>query len=364
MKAIIRSIYYKAVVAALFLASGLATAQVKWDLPSAYAANNLHTENLMFFASEVDKATDGKLKITVHSNASLVKATEIKRAVQSGQAQIGEILLVNFDNESPLFGIDGIPFLATSYSASYKLNQAQKPILDKYLANQGMKLLYTVAWPPQGLFTRKPISAISEMRGMKWRAYSPGTAKMADLMGMQPVTVQASELSQALATGAIDALINSGSTAIDAKVYESLKYFYDTRAWLPKNAVIMNTKAFDALDKPSQDAVLKAAASAELRGWKSSEEKNEGYKKTLAERGMTIQEPSSKLVSDFKQVGWVMLNDWQRRAGSDGEVLIASYMNARSPTTTPRSLTQATIKPAATPQQRNSKPAASQDIKK
>jgi TRAP-type C4-dicarboxylate transport system substrate-binding protein len=130
--------------AILGLAAGGAIAQTKWDLPAAYPANNFHTENLSQFAADVDKATAGKLKITVHANASLFKANEIKRAVQSGQAPLGEVLLVNFENENPIFGVDGIPFLATGYGEAKKLAAAQKPVLDKLLAAQGLKLLYTV----------------------------------------------------------------------------------------------------------------------------------------------------------------------------------------------------------------------------
>jgi TRAP-type C4-dicarboxylate transport system substrate-binding protein len=233
------------------------SAQTKWDLPAAYAAGNFHTENLVQFANDVDKASGGKLKITVHANASLFKAPEIKRAVQSGQAQLGEVLLVNFENEWPVYGLDGIPFLATSYKEAFKLYQAQKPVLDKKLAEQGMMMLYAVAWPPQGLYTKKEVSSVADMRKIKWRAYSPSTAKIADLIGAQPVTVQAAELSQALATGVVEAYMSSGSTGFDTKTYEHLKYWYDTQAWLPKNAVLVNRKAFDALDKATQDAVMK-----------------------------------------------------------------------------------------------------------
>jgi TRAP-type C4-dicarboxylate transport system substrate-binding protein len=310
--------------AALTLATA-AQAQTKWDLPAAYPASNFHTENLTQFAADVDKATGGKLKITVHANASLFKANEIKRAVQGGQAPIGEVLLVNFENENPIYGADGLPFLATSYADSKKLALAQKPVLDKLLAAQGMMLLYTVPWPPQGIYVKKEIASVADMRGLKWRAYSPATAKIAELIGAQPVTIQAAELSQALATGVVESYMSSGSTGYDSKTYESIKYWYDTQAWLPKNAVLLNKKSFDALDKPTQDALLKAAAEAESRGWKISQEKNDWYKKALTEKGMKIMPPPAKLMTDLKQVGGVMLSDWQKKAGADGQAVIEAF---------------------------------------
>src|SRR5499427_2304053 len=268
-----------------------AAAQTKWDLPAAYPASNFHSENLAQFASDVEKATAGKLKITVHPNASLFKAPEIKRAVQGGQAQIGEILLVNFQNEWQIFGADGIPFLADSYDASAKLYKAQRPLLEKKLGEQGMMLLYSVPWPPQGIYAKKPINSAADLKGVKWRAYSPATARVAELVGAQPVTVQAAELSQAMATGVIESYMSSGATGYDTKTYEHIKYWYDTQAWLPKNAVLVNKAAFDALDAPTQAALLKAGADAETRGWALSEKKNGEYVDLLKKNGMNIVAP-------------------------------------------------------------------------
>ena len=319
-------------LAVTFLVSGLATvatsaahAQVKWDMPTAYPANNFHTENAQQFANDVDTATGGKLKITVHANASLFKAPEIKRAVQGGQAQIGEILLANFENENPLYGIDGIPFLATSYADSFRLYKASKKIQNDLLAKQGMMMLFAVAWPPQGIYSKKAIDSAADMKGLKWRAYSPSTSKIAELVGAQPVTVQASELSQALATGVVESFMTSGSTGYDSKVYEQVKNFYDTQAWLPKNAIIVNKKAFDALDQPSQAALLKAAEAAETRGWKVSEEKNAWYLNALKEKGMTIHKPSAKLQADLKKVGEAMQAEWLKKAGAEGQAVMDAY---------------------------------------
>jgi TRAP-type C4-dicarboxylate transport system substrate-binding protein len=302
-----------------------AAAQTKWDLPAAYPANNYHTENLVQFADDLEKASGGKLKITVHANASLFKAPEIKRAVQGGQAQIGEILLANFQNEWQIFGVDGLPFLADSYDASAKLYKAQRPLLEKKLGEQGMMLLYSVPWPPQGIYVKKPISSAADLKGVKWRAYSPATARIAELVGAQPVTVQAAELSQAMATGVIESYMSSGATGYDSKTYEHIKYWYDTQAWLPKNAVIMNKAAFDALDAPTKQAVLKAAADAEVRGWALSKAKNREYIDLLKKNGMNIVAPPEQLKADMKKVGDVMLKEWLEKAGTEGKDLIDAY---------------------------------------
>jgi TRAP-type C4-dicarboxylate transport system substrate-binding protein len=312
-------------IAAALMLAGAAQAQIKWDLPTAYPATNFHTENVTQFASDVDRATGGKLKITVHANASLFKAPEIKRAVQGGQAQAGEILLVNYQNEWQIYGVDGLPFLADSYDESAKLYKAQRPILEKKLAEQGLMLLYAVAWPPQGIFSKKPINSAADLKGVKWRAYSPATSRLAELLGAQPVTVQAAELSQAMATGVVESYMSSGSTGYDTKTYEHLKFFTDTQAWLPKNAVLANKAAFDALDKATQSALLKAAADAEARGWATSKAKNTEYLELLKKNGMTIVPPSSQLKADMQKVGEAMLQEWLQKAGPEGQTVVNAY---------------------------------------
>jgi TRAP-type C4-dicarboxylate transport system substrate-binding protein len=315
----------RALVAAIALVAGAAHAQTKWDLPTAYPATNFHTENITQFAADVDKATGGKLKITVHPGASLFKAPEIKRAVQGGQAQAGEILLVNFSNEDPIYGLDGIPFLATGYADAKKLYGSSKKTLEDRLAKQGMMLLFTVPWPPQGIYSKKALNSVADMKGLKWRAYSPQTSRIGELVGAQPATIQAAEVAQAFATGVIDSQITSGATGYDTKAWEYVKNYYDTQAWLPKNAIIVNRKAFDALDKPTQQALVKAAADAEARGWKLSEEKNGWYLDQLKQKGMNIAKPSEQLTADLRKVGNYMLAEWLRKAGDDGRKVIDAY---------------------------------------
>ena len=312
--------------AALALLAGSVQAQTKWDLPAGYAATNFHSVNLQDFANDVDKATGGKLKITVHANGSLFKAPEIKRAVQGGQAQIGEILVSNFSNEWLLYGADALPFLADSYDEAVKLWKVQKPAFEKKLAEQGMVPLYAVPWPPQGIYVKKPINTAADLKGVKWRAYNPQTARIAELVGAQPVTIQAAELSQALATGVVESYMSSGSTGFDTKTYEHIKYWYDTQAWLPKNLVIVNKAALDALDAPTKAAVLKAAADAETRGLAASKKANGESLDKLKANGMNILPPSAALKADMKKVGDTMLKEWLDKAGPEGKTLVDAFL--------------------------------------
>ena len=314
-----------AAAAALVSAAYPAAAQTKWNLPAAYPADNPHSENLALFAKDVAAATGDKLQITVHANASLFKAPDIKRAVQTGQVQIGEVLMSLHENEDPIYGVDVVPFLATSFAESKKLWLASKSAVEKKLASQGMMLLFAVPWAPQGIYAKKDLNSVEDMKGLKWRAYNVGTARIGELVGAQSVTVQAAELAQALATGVVNAFMTSAATGYDSKAWESVDHFYDTQAWIPKNMTFVNKAAFDALDKPTQDALLKAAATAETRGWKMWEDKSGWYLDQLKAKGMKVQAPSPQLQAGLKKIGEQLTADWLKKAGAAGDAVIAAY---------------------------------------
>lgn len=311
--------------AVLALGVSAATAAEKWDMPVAYAAGNYHTQNAERFAKAIGEATGGAIEVVVHPSGSLYKGDEIKRAVQTGQAQLGERLISALGNEHALFELDSLPFLATSFEQARKLYIASRLALDALLESQNLKLLYAVPWPPQGLITTKPAASAADMKGVKFRAYNAATSRLADLMGAQPTQIEAAELSQAFATGQAESMITSGSTTYDRKIYEHAKYFYDVQAWLPKNMVVINKGVWDGLDARTQGVVLGVSAMAEEAGWAKAEELADWYKEQLAANGMEVSGPSDQLKSDFEGIGATMTGEWLEKAGDDGKAIIDSY---------------------------------------
>ena len=314
---------------AAFGLSTAALAETTWDMPTPYPATNFHTENIQQFANDVASATDGKLKITVHPGGALFKGPEIKRAVQAGQAQIGELLISSLANEDAMYALDTVPFLATSYPESAKLWKESRSAVEARLAKHGLKLLFAVPWPPQGIYSKSAVASMGDFKNMKIRSYSPTVARMIELMGGQPVTVQAADLTQALATGVVSANITSSSTGYDSKSWEQLSHYYDVQAWLPKNMVFVSQKVFDGLDAGTREALLKAAATAETRGWKISEEKTTWYVDQLKTNGMQVLPPSDALRADLKKVGDTMTAEWLTRAGADGKAVLDAYHAAQ-----------------------------------
>jgi len=310
---------------ALTFAAGVASAGEKWDMPMAYNDGNFHTKNGKLFAEAVTACTGGELEITVHGGGSLFKGNEIKRAIQTGQAQIGERLLSAHANENAVFGFDSVPFMATSFEDSEKLKHAANDTLSAVLDKQNLVMLYSVPWPPQGLYFKKEINSTADMKGIKFRAYNAATGRLAELSGMLPVQIEAAELVQALATGVADSFISSGSTGYDKKVWEHLSHFYDTQAWLPRNTVLANKKAFDALPAQSQNCLKSSAMLASAAGTARSEQLTGWYLAELAANGMNVAPPGDQLKSDLQAIGATMSTEWTESAGADGKTIVEAY---------------------------------------
>lgn len=306
------------------LSSSLAFAE-EWHMPMAYSDSNYHTQNGKDFADAVRLATGGKLDIKVHGGGSLFGGGEIKRAVQTGQAQMGERLLSSHANDNPVYGFDSVPFLATSFEASIKLWEAAKPTLEKALASDNLVLLYSVPWPGQGLYFKKEVTSKADSKGVKFRAYNAATARVAELMGMQPVQVEAAELSQALATGVVESMISSGSTGYDRKVWEQLTHFYEVNAWLPRNYIFVNKKSWDGLDESTQNIVKALAMMAEKAGTAKANQLADWYIAQLAANGMKTGAAGDGLRKDLEEIGKTMTAEWLKSAGKDGQAILDAY---------------------------------------
>lgn len=312
-------------VFSLSVFSGPVTAGTKWDMPTPYGDGVHHTQNVRQFAEDVKSASKGELNIVVHSGASLFKHPEIHRAVKTGQVGIGEMFMGLLGNEDAVFKADNIPFLASDFDSAKKLWNAQRPYVEKALASDGLMLLYAVPWPPQGFYTKKPVSSVADFEGVKMRAYSPTTSRLAVLLKASPTTVQTPEIPQAFSTGIIDAMVTSPSTGVSSQAWDFVGNYTDTQAWIPKNMVIVNKRAFKRLSKDVQKVLLDAAAKAEKRGWEMAVSETEAKTSTLKEKGMRVRAPTAQFKNELKAIGDTMAQEWAKDAGPAGTEILNAF---------------------------------------
>ncbi len=300
-------------------------AQTKWDMPTPYSEGNFHTQNIIEFAKDVDKATNGQLKIQIHAAGSLIKHPEIKKSVRQGIAPIGEFLASVASNDSPIFGVDSVPFLTGGYADAKKLYNAQKPFLEKRLDSENLILLYSVPWPPQGLYAKKQIGKVEDLAGLKFRTYNAATSRLSQLVKAVPTQIEVPDIPTAFATGRVEAMITSPSTGVDSKAWDFLTHYHDLQGWQPRNVVIANKDAFNKLPAAQQKALKDAAVAAEARGWATSEKETVAKTKVLADNKVTIVQPTSELRKALQAIGATMAKEWEASAGADGKALMEAY---------------------------------------
>jgi len=315
----------RALLAAALALPIAAAAQTKWDMATAYADSEFQTRNLRQFAEEVKRNSGGKIEITVHSAQSLIKNPEIKRSIQTGLVPVGEVFLSNLGPENPLFEIDAIPFLASSYAEAGALWEVSKAPISALFQKQGLRLMYAVPWPSQAFYTKEPVKSLADIKGKRMRTYNAQTARLGTLMGVVPTTVQATEIPQAFSTGIIDLMFTSAPTGVTTRAWEYTRFFYDTGAWLPKNVVLVNESAFRKLPVDVQRALTDAAAAAEKRGWRWSREQNDEMPGILARNGLRIDPITPQFKAELRRIGEAMLSDWLEKAKHDGQKVVAEY---------------------------------------
>jgi len=306
-------------------ATSVTHAQTRWQLATGYREDSFHTQNLALFASDVEQATTGALQIDLRPNNTMFKLADIRQAVQDGKTQAGETIMTSMVGEIPIAGADSIPFVVHSYADARRLWHVQRPLIEKHFAARGLKPLYVVPWPPQGLFSSKPVRSKTDFSGARMRTYNQSTVRIAEMLGASPVDVPMAEVNQAFASRKVDTMITSAVTGVENQVWEQIGYFYEINAWFPKNIVFVNTKAFEALTPSDRDALTLAAARAEARGWAMSESLANESARELQRRGMTVGRVPKAFEDDFKRLGERFSREWVKSVGSEANLIFIPY---------------------------------------
>lgn len=309
--------------------SSAAFAQVTWKLATGYRADSFHTQNITTFANDVARATEGALKIEVYPGNSLVSLNDVRQAVQEGRVDAGETIMTSMVKDLSLAGADSVPFVVGSYPDARRLWALQRPTMERLLAQRGLKLLYAVPWPPQGLYSKRPIVVAKDFRGSNMRTYNDTTVRIAQSLGATPVNVAMVDVGKALTDGRIDSMITSAVTGVESRVWDHVRYYYEINAWYPKNIVLVNLKRFNSLPTEARTAVMRAAESAERRGWAASEQAAQESVETLRRNGVKIGATPPGLEREIQRIGERFSSEWVKAVGADAlEVFIPYFMAA------------------------------------
>lgn len=312
------------------MSTGKEAIETWWDMPTGYPTRNFHTQNILRFTRNVEKAANERLRINVHPDGNLFAVPAILPAVESGKAQLGELIMANMAQTMPVLGIDSVPFIIDGYDDARALWRLSRSLIQREFSRHNLVMLFAVPWPPQGLYVNRPISKIGDLKGLRLRSYDHATAYIAEQVGAIGVNVQASELTRAIAGGKIDAMWTSSATGVDIGAWNRFGFYYDINAWIPKNVVFMNKRAFESTDKALQEAILEAAAEAEDRGWKTSQMKDRVFKGELTSRGIEVVVPDQVLRDGLHTIGERLAGQWQKLAGAEGGDTINEFKRTKA----------------------------------
>ncbi|NRF70663.1 TRAP transporter substrate-binding protein [Aquincola sp. S2] len=296
-----------------------------WRLATGYRADSLHGQNLRQFADELAQLSAGALRIELHTEGKLLPLPQMLPGLMSGKAELGEAIMTGLVKDLPLAGADSVPFIVRSYDDARRLWRHQRPLIEANLASRGLRVLMAVPWPPQGLFSQRPINGATDLRGLNMRTYNSTTVRIAELLQAKAVDVPMIQVGQALAEGRINAMITSAVTGVENQVWSGLKFYYPINAWFPKNLLMVRKEAFDKLDAGQQRLLLQAAVSAEQRGWRLSEQAARESVETLRGNGMRIEPVTSELSQALRRLGEKLSLEWVRSVGPEANQMFISY---------------------------------------
>ncbi|SEF96242.1 TRAP-type C4-dicarboxylate transport system, substrate-binding protein [Bosea lathyri] len=300
-------------------------AQTSWTMASGYPESSFFTQNIREMIKEIEEKSRGKLKIDLRSNDSLIKLDAVKRAVQSGQIQIGEIRLGVYGNEAAMYNLDNIPGVATTFDQATKLTEAQAPFFDAMFKKNGMRAITYVAWPGQGFYTKQPLKSLADLKSQKLRIYSKQTQIMGEKLGMEALILPFAEVPQAFSTGMIQSLWTSAQTGTDVQVWDYVKHFTYTGTMHNKNAILVNERAFRALDDATQKVVVAAGETATKRGWELAKKASQEREDVLKSHGMTVAQSPKDVLDAIEAAGKGMVTDWLGSASAEEKVVYENY---------------------------------------
>lgn len=312
--------------AALALAAPLAHAQTKLDVSMPWGPTEFHVVNAQNFAKRVGEVTKGQVAMTVHPGGALgIKANESLRAVEDGTVAMAEYAAFQNVGDLPLLGIESLPFLVDDYEQLKVMHSVARPAWEAALAKRGQKVLYVVPWPSQNFFTKKPIRTMDDLKGVRMRTYDRNTAEMVSKLGMVPQQMNNPDIVPVLASGRLDAVMTSGTTAAAQKYWEFLKHTYNTNHLWASNLMVVNLNTWNKLSPENRAAIEKLAREMEPEFWKVSEGEHTKRMAQLKENGMTVEPASKELLERMRAVTRPMWDDFAKSAGPEGAKILADY---------------------------------------
>jgi TRAP-type C4-dicarboxylate transport system substrate-binding protein len=311
--------------AAFVLSSNGVIAETKWDLSTAWGANNFHAQSAIAFADAVREATDGSVDITVHLSGEIgVKITEKLSSVENGVVQMADMLLFLQAGEAPFLGVDTLPYLIQGQEEMKVWLEVAGPKYDEIFAAHNQKALYYVPWPSPGVYSKEPIVSANDMSGQRIRAFNATSFDFLTRMGAAPVELPFGELAAAVAAGTVDGAATSTSTGANSKLYQFTSHFNPLNWSMSPDAVTVNLDAWNALSDDERATIERLANEMESEFWGISAAEDSSKTAILVENGMTVSKADDSLKAKMAEAGKAMWSEFFAKV-PDAQPVVEAY---------------------------------------
>ncbi len=314
------------IIALFSLTAVQATRAEKLQLAILWPTSNFSTQGVIQFADLVKERTGNRVVIEVHAGGSLgFKGPEMLQVLKDGLAPMGEMLLGYVAGTEPLMDLSTMPFLVADYGEAHLLGTVSRPYMEKVFKKWNQKLLYWQFWPGAGLYSKKPIASMDDLKGLRIRTFNNVSTQWVKNAGAKPVSMPWGDVYMAMSTGAIDALLTSSVSGADGKFWEVMSNFTNFGFTFGYSAVTVNLKTWNKLSDKDKLILMETAREMEEKQEMKSILSDKLSMAKLIKNRIKVSYISSDFQKQCADLAKPIWADWIKKVGPDGQKMMDEF---------------------------------------
>ena len=292
-----------------------------------------------YWIDEVHKAGGGSVAITRYPSDRLGKSKDMLALLKSGITDIGELVPGYLGDPMLLSTVAELPgMLPNACAASLAYYQLAKPggFIDKTeLAPLGLRMVFVVGLPAYQLFTSKKFDSLASMGGLKIRSSGAGMDAGLRQLGMVPIRMAASELSESFNRGTVDGMAFPGASIASYDLQAKTRFgTTDLSFGSSMTFFVISNKAWDKLPAAAQKAIMEPGERATRHGCELIDKEEQDALKKLAAGSMAVIKLSAEDRRKYEDQLGVVAKDWADAAdkrGRKGTETLNAFRDAVKP---------------------------------
>ncbi len=327
-----RKLIASAMTAALLTGAGSAAQGKELKFSLLLPEHHILVQNVFKpFETEVEEKSGGELEITLYPSAVLGDGKEQLRLTETGVADLALIVPSYTRGRFPLLESGTLPFAFDSAVHGTKVLQALR---DEYIEPEfdTVKLLYAAMTSPTALLTGStPLEHLADLEGLSLRGTGGEQVSVLEDLGVNTVSVPASDLYVAMERGTIEGTILSLASAPGYKLEEVVGYVNQVNFSSTPIAVVMNRSTWEGLTPEQQQVITEASQSAAMATAEAYDAADEEGLATLKAQGAEVVNFADEDIEKLKSLSEPSWDSWETQLtenGEDGAAFMSAFRDA------------------------------------